>query len=188
MKHIRKSTIQIKERIVKHSKPTGHTMNMSSIQKDHHTKVHISWYPDAYQNLSIGIGTSKRIPIYWHFAGYRAKNVVATRQTIGLEPVDIRYSDSIQAWLKLCNITCFLASLWLLASLQLLASELLLKSSEAGNKLSVISLKGREDIVSVDGLKPYLGGLVVPAHLHPQRPLIYHGLCWGGGGTVEDTH
>ncbi len=67
----------------------------------------------------------------------------------------------------------FLASLRLLASLQLLASVLLLKSSEAGKKkFSVISLGGREDMVSVDCLKSHLCGLVVLAHL--QQEVVLH--------------
>jgi hypothetical protein len=47
---------------------------------------------------------------------------------------------------------------------------LLLKSSEAGKKkFSVISLGGREDMVSVDRLKSHLDGTaVVPAHLQPE--------------------
>jgi hypothetical protein len=39
------------------------------------------------------------------------------------------------------------------------------KVLEAGKKFFIISLGGQEDMVSVDHLKPHLGGPVVPASL-----------------------
>jgi hypothetical protein len=42
------------------------------------------------------------------------------------------------------------------------------KVLEAGEKFFTISLSGREDMISEDHLKPYLGGPVVPA-LPPAR-------------------
>ena len=58
------------------------------------------------------------------------------------------------------------------------------KVLQAGDKFFTISLGGREDTVSVDRLKPHLGGPVVPeVVLHavlPQWPLISRGPCWGG--------
>jgi hypothetical protein len=71
------------------------------------------------------------------------------------------------------------------------------KVLEVGKKFFIISLGGREDMVSVDHLKPHLGGPVVPASPpargHPPRVevTVASNLSWsllGGGGPVEETH
>ncbi len=70
------------------------------------------------------------------------------------------------------------------------------KVLQAGDKFFTISLGGREDTVSVDRLKPHLGGPVVPAEPpsrgHPPRSVVTaaSNQPWpllGGGAPVEDT-
>jgi hypothetical protein len=72
------------------------------------------------------------------------------------------------------------------------------KMLEAGKKFFIISLGGREDMVSVDRLKSHLGGPVVLAspapRCHPPRVEVTvasnlpRPLLGGGGEPVEETH